>query len=179
MTTTEQTRRGELILVGLVTALTTAGSLVFACAAPLAAVAAIAACAMGGRGLPMVIAAWATNQIVGYGWLHYPLTADSVAWGLAIGAASVLAYFAATAAAPMAKGSRLLEAGAAFAAAVVSYEVALVATALVLPSSAEANSWMAITQIVLTNAVAFAGLLAVRRLASAAVFLRPAIASRT
>ena len=40
---------------------------------------------------------WLTNQVVGFGFLGYPLEAQAFAWGLAMGLGTLAAYFAARA----------------------------------------------------------------------------------
>jgi len=85
-----------IVMIILVSALSVIGSLAFACAAPLAAIAAFAALTMGRTtGLALVGTAWLANQIVGFGILHYPQTADTFAWGAAMGVSALIAFFAA------------------------------------------------------------------------------------
>lgn len=65
---------------------------VLACATPFAALATLAALKMSRRDLfTLVSAAWLANQFIGYGFLAYPETWDSFAWGGAIGIAAFLA----------------------------------------------------------------------------------------
>ena len=67
-------------------------SLAFACATPFAAFAVVAA-AM----LPLIPAfavvtgAWLVSQGIGFGALHYPVDANTMLWGLAIGVAALVA----------------------------------------------------------------------------------------
>jgi hypothetical protein len=77
-------------------ALITVGSIGFsfalACATPFAALATLAALNMPRRDLlALVGVAWLANHIIGYGFLAYPQTWDSFAWGGAIGIAALLA----------------------------------------------------------------------------------------
>src|SRR5260221_9607261 len=84
------------IWTGLIAGLSIIGSLVFACAAPFAAIGALAASSMSReQGLMLVIAAWLSNQIVGFGILGYPQNTESFAWGAAIGLAAILAFMGA------------------------------------------------------------------------------------
>jgi hypothetical protein len=72
------------------------GSLVFACATPFAAVAAVAALTLPPRAaLITALGVWLGNQAVGFLLLGYPLTADSLAWGPVLGASAILATAAA------------------------------------------------------------------------------------
>jgi hypothetical protein len=68
----------------------------FACAAPFEAIGAAAAVTLARRDALLVSGVtWLINQCVGYGILGYPWTANSVAWGIALGAATLLATVAA------------------------------------------------------------------------------------
>lgn len=155
--------------IGLVTVGSVLGSLAFACAAPLAAMATIAGLKMrAGEGLALVGTAWLANQLVGYLVLDYPQTWDSFAWGAAIGVASVVAF----AAAVLTTKVRLQEVLAmviAFAAAFVAYEATLYAATAVLPYSAAAYSAAVILRILEVNAVALVALMMAYR---AVVMLR-------
>lgn len=72
------------------------GSMALACMLPFAGVAAVAALtADARRGAGVVLAVWLANQGVGYGLLGYPVDAYSISWGLAIGAATLAAFFGA------------------------------------------------------------------------------------
>ena len=75
---------------GLLTLACALASFAFACATPFAAFAVVAA-----EMLPLssavfvVAAAWVVNQAIGFGALHYPIDANTIGWGLAIGAAAL------------------------------------------------------------------------------------------
>lgn len=72
-----------------------AGSLVFACVTPFAAFAAVAAMTLRRRAALITVAGiWLANQAVGYGVLHYPITPNSVAWGIALGLSALAATIA-------------------------------------------------------------------------------------
>ena len=67
-------------------------SLALACATPFAAFAVIAAATLPLRpALLVVTGAWLVNQSIGFGALHYPIHASTIAWGFAIGAAALAA----------------------------------------------------------------------------------------
>lgn len=158
--------------IALIAALSIGGSLAFACAAPLAAVAALAGTKMKrGEGVALVAVAWLSNQIVGYGLLNYPMTADSFAWGAAIGVASIVAFFGARAISGTA-GASALALASAFLAAFAVYELALYGAGLVLGSSDEAFSAAVVERILLINLVSFAGLLLLHRAAVALSLIR-------
>ena len=70
-----------LLVAGCVSA-----SLVFACATPFVAFAVLAAAVMPLRPALITIGfVWAVNQVIGFGVLDYPRTANSAMWGLGLG----------------------------------------------------------------------------------------------
>lgn len=153
-------RVAAAIWIALIAILSVGGSFAFACAAPFAAIAALAAARMDGRtGLGLVIAAWLTNQIVGYGFLGYPHTFESYAWGAAIGVATMAAF-------AMARRSRAFAhampavLGISFLVAFVTYELALFGAGIPLGSSEDAFSTAAVARVFEINAVSFVGLVA-------------------
>jgi hypothetical protein len=130
-------------------------SLAFACAAPLAALAALCALRFSLRaGVLAVAGAWLANQAVGYLLLGYPLEAASFGWGGAIG----LAALAALAAARLlcARASGMMTALAAFAAALGADQLALFAASFLLPTGPEAFSASTIVYVAQINGLAFA-----------------------
>ena len=130
-------------------------SLAFACAAPLAALAALCALRFSLRaGVLAVAGAWLANQAVGYLLLGYPLEAASFGWGGAIG----LAALAALAAARLlsARASGMMAALVAFAAALGADQLALFASSFLLPTGPEAFSASTIVYVAQINGLAFA-----------------------
>jgi hypothetical protein len=150
--------------IALLTVATIAGSLVFACAAPFPALAALAALHMNRRdAFALTAVIWGTNQIIGYGLLHYPQTLDSIAWGIAIGAGAMIATALAAAAEKAARPYGWVVAMlASFAAAFAGYEVALRAATVALPSHPDAFGLAVTLYVLKINALAFAGLLALQ-----------------
>lgn len=85
----------RLFCLVLLVAASVSASLVFACATPFAAFAVVAAAMLPLRpALAVVMAAWLTNQLIGFGVLHYPRTIDAAAWGVVIAAAAACATIA-------------------------------------------------------------------------------------
>src|SRR6476659_10664861 len=83
------------VWIALIAALTVGGSLAFACAAPFAAIAALASLTMRrAEGIALVVTAWLANQLAGFGILGYPLYLTTFGCGGAILAASVAGSFA-------------------------------------------------------------------------------------
>jgi hypothetical protein len=151
----------------LLTAASVFVTLGMACATPFAALAALAALHMSRRdGLALVGIAWLADQAVGYGLLQYPRTAGSVAWGVILGVAAVVALLAARVLAERLRARGLLGAGAAaFAGAFVAYQAVLVASTATLPSGAEALSLPVVGWVLRVNLLSLAGLLILYRLA--------------
>jgi len=140
----------------IVTTATIALSVNFACATPLAAVAALAGSHMKRHeGAWLVLTAWLANQLVGYYLLNYPRTWDSFAWGAALGARG----------AAQTTRSPVLPSLTAFLVAFLIYEGALFAATAVLPSTAAAFSLPVIARILGINACAAVGLAAIHWLA--------------
>jgi hypothetical protein len=147
--------------IALLTAATIAGSFVFACATPFPALAALAALYLGRRdAFALTAVIWATNQIIGYGLLHYPQTWDSFAWGIAIGAGAMIATALAGGAERAVRRYGLTASMlASFAAAFTGYEIALRAATIVLPAHPDSFGLAVTLYVLKINAIAFAGLL--------------------
>lgn len=87
-----ESRYAPLFCFALLTVACALASFAFACATPFAAFAVIAAAMLPlPSALLMVVAAWLVNQGIGFGFLHYPVDANTILWGLVIGAAALAA----------------------------------------------------------------------------------------
>ena len=163
------TRRAppHLLWVSLLAAASVMFSLGLACATPLAAFAAAAALTSSRRdALVLIISVWFANQLVGFSMLGYPWTASTFAWGVALGAAAVLATLAgqwtATRSADAARIVSFLTTGlAAFAA----YEAALFVVAFTWLGGTEDFTVAILGRIFVINAAALVGLLVLHLLA--------------
>jgi hypothetical protein len=153
--------------IALLTALSLAFSYGLACAAPLAAFAAIAALTLSPRdGIILVVAVWLANQAAGYVLLDYPYTANSYALGVVMGAAALLALVAARLAAARLSGQGAVMAWTgAFLAAFAVYEVANFIPAVAGLGGVETFAPAVMGEIFALNAMAFAGLCGLHRLA--------------
>ncbi|WP_157234990.1 hypothetical protein [Methylosinus sp. LW4] len=142
---------GALILVGAFF------SLAFACAAPLAGFAAIAALTSARRNaLALTAAIWFANQLVGFTMLHYPLDFETLAWGGALGLIALICCETARFAVRMSIG-----AGAPFAALAASflvYEGALFAITRAVGGDVSHYALASVARIFAINAGAFFGL---------------------
>ena len=159
--------RPHWLWVSLLVVASVVFSLGFACATPLAAFAAVAALISSRRdALVPIISVWFANQLIGFAVLGYPWTASTFAWGVALGAAAVLATLAgqwtASRSVDAARIVRFLATGlAAFAA----YEATLFIVAVTWLDGTEDFTVAILGRIFVINAAAFVGLLVLHRLA--------------
>ncbi|MGY8678359.1 hypothetical protein Q2941_11130 [Bradyrhizobium sp. UFLA05-153] len=83
-------RYAAMFCFALLTVSCALASFTFACATPFAAFAVIVAATLRLRpALLIVTGAWLVNQTIGFGALHYPVDANTIAWGFVIGAAAL------------------------------------------------------------------------------------------
>jgi hypothetical protein len=93
-----QSRHAPMLCFALLTASCALASFALACATPFAAFAVVAAATLPLRpALLVIVGAWLVNQIIGFGALHYPIDASTIAWGFVIGAAALAATIASSA----------------------------------------------------------------------------------
>jgi hypothetical protein len=87
-----EARYAPMFCFSLLTAACVLASLAFGCATPFAAFAVLAAAMLPLQPALLVVgAAWLVNQAIGFGVRGYPADTHTVLWGLAIGAAALLA----------------------------------------------------------------------------------------
>lgn len=113
-------------------------------------------------GLLLVVVTWLANQGIGFLILGYPRTWDSLAWGVAIGFAALLATEGAGRM-ELVRTPYAVRLGAALIAGFAVYEGALFVAAAVLRSDNEAFSLATVTALFGTNALALGGLWALHR----------------
>jgi hypothetical protein len=140
-------------------------SLFFACVTPFAALATLAGLKLGRRDVIAAIGlVWLANQVIGYGFLGYPRTWDSAAWGLAIGASSALAVVAATALSTTRPAP--LAISLPFVAAFTAFEFGLYLAGYMLPVGEGAFSASVVWHVFLVNSATLCTLMAVFHLAT-------------
>jgi hypothetical protein len=134
----------------------------FACATPFEAIGAAAAITLGRRDALLVSGVtWLINQCVGYGMLGYPWTFTSVAWGLALGVATLLATVAAGGIYRMRRAiPGVLRFGVAFAAAFIVFEAGIFAGALFLGGLQDFTIGI-ISYVFVINTATFLGLVVI------------------
>ena len=158
----------SIVWLVILTVVSVGGSLVISCVTPFAALAVALAGTVRLRvALRAMIAIWLTNQFIGFVFLHFPRTPDTVLSGLAIGAATLLSTLVAAstlqAAASLPTLARL---GLALLLAFGGYEASLFVSALFL-GGVETFSPAIIAQIGFVNLLWFVGLIALNELVAA------------
>jgi hypothetical protein len=140
----------------------TAASLIFACATPFAALAAVAALTLPPRlALITTMGVWLGNQAVGFLMLGYPLTASALAWGPILGGVAIVATAVAIQVSAQFDRADLRHWLAVFAAALATQQ-GLVLAASLIEGTASLTVAAGVSAL---NAVWAAGLAVVHRLA--------------
>ena len=153
--------------IALLVAASVAFTLGFACATPLAAFAAVAALTMTRRDALFLIGlVWLANQCVGFSVLHYPRTADCLAWGIGLGIVALLSVLGAEFGAKrfIAMNRIILASTVAFLSAFGVYEGLLFIASMIFQSGIEDYAPAIVGRSFAINAVAFIGLLVANRL---------------
>lgn len=165
----------SVLWIALLTLASALATGVFACAVPFAALAAAAALHSDrSYGIVLLGIIWLTNQVIGFGFLGYPLEAQAFAWGLGMGLGTLAAYFAARAcAAAVAPYGVVAVVVAALPVAFLAYQAVLSVSGLVLPNGEDAFSPGVLAYVGFVEIVAYVVLLAVHRLAVSAGWLEP------
>jgi hypothetical protein len=156
-----ESRYAPIFCFGLLSAACALASFVLACATPFAAFAVIAAAALPLRNaLLVVIGTWLVNQTIGFGALHYPIDAKTIAWGFVIAAAALAGTVAASAVFRLLSRNRaVLPFILAFVCAYAAYEITLFAATPFL-GGAGAFTAAIVTRLGSLGAVWLAGLVA-------------------
>jgi hypothetical protein len=91
-------RHASIFCFALLTVSCALASFALACATPFAAFAVVTAAMLPFRPALLVsIGTWLVNQSIGFGALHYPIDASTIAWGFVIGVAALAATAASAA----------------------------------------------------------------------------------
>jgi hypothetical protein len=121
---------GAMAVAGIAT------TLIFKCATPYPALAALAALHVDRRGgVALMLVSWLAAQVTGFALLHYPVSAESIGWAVALGAGSMGALFAARLTdASLAGSAYLARLALAYVAATIAFKLAVLVGAFVLQS---------------------------------------------
>jgi hypothetical protein len=149
---------------GLIVATALVTSLFFACSTPFAALATLAALNLARREAIAVMGiVWLVNQLIGFGMLGYPWTADCIAWGVVLGLSGYLAMLAAITLSS--KRPVPLAVSLPFVGAFAAFELGLYAAGAVLPGGSGAFSAAILRQVFVVNLLGLIGLLAIHHMA--------------
>jgi hypothetical protein len=161
--------------LGLLVVGSVALSLGFACATPFAAFAALAAQTLP-RNEAMLAAGgvWFANQAAGFLFLHYPWTANSLAWGVALGVAIIIAAAVARSAAyRLAPAGKITATAGGVVAAFAVHQVFLLGVAAALLGGSEDFAATIVAQIFAVTAATFVGFIVLGWLAGRIGLLAP------
>lgn len=152
------------LLIGVSAALTTA----FAGITPFVAIGVIATMTVSRRSaLGLTVAAWFANQAVGFGLLHYPWTKNSVAWGVTLSSAAVVATLTAQwVVARLSAAPSTMQAFAAFVSAFAVYELGLYTLAMAALGGTQGFAPSIVSQVLTVNIVTLLGLYGLNQLAA-------------
>lgn len=141
------------IWAGVLTLAVIVGSLALSCVAPLCALAVALATTLGLRAsLAVMTLVWVVNQAIAFTLFHFPRTANSLWWGLAIGIAALAIVIVARAAMRRTAHWRpSLRLGLALAATIAFYEAALFGAASIL-GGRDMFTLPIVSQVALINA---------------------------
>jgi len=122
-------RLAAVFCLALLTASCALASFALACATPFAAFAALAAAMLPLPSALLVVGvAWSVNQAIGFGVLGYPVDTNTIFWGIAIGAAALIATVASALVLRfLPRLGRPIALGLALVAAYATYEIVLFA----------------------------------------------------
>lgn len=164
--TSDQTHQAPLLWIGLFTVASTLTTLIFACAMPFPALAALAAIHMNRRdGIVLMIAAWVVSQTVGFCFMGYPWNGATALTGVAIGTAAVLGLLAAgTVDAPMRDHHVAVRLTVAYLAAFAAFKIAIALWAPIMGHADAALSTAVLLRQFVRYAAITAGLYALYRL---------------
>jgi hypothetical protein len=162
------TSAARLTWMVILTTATIGATFALSCVTPFAALAVALAGTVGLRAsLRVVTVVWFANQVIGFVFFHFPLTASSFLWGFAIGVAalvttaiaSVAVKYVASAPAPLRLGVALLVSFA-------SYEMTLLAAALFL-GGFETFAPSIVAQLAWINAASLVAMVVLNEVAAA------------
>lgn len=173
----DQTSAQSPFWMGALVSVAVLASFALACGMPFAAIGSLAALTLGWRDAVLLAGlAWFTNQIIGFGFLGYPLDPLALAWGLALGVSALAAVGGAMLMLRFAGTTGLARLPVAFVGAWASQQATVFVASLILGAAETAFAPSVMWFILWTNAVAFL-VLAVAQMIGALVGLARPIAS--
>jgi hypothetical protein len=164
----ESTSRARLIWTAVLTIAAVSGSLALSCVTPFAALAVALAGTVGLRqSLRSVAIVWLANQVVGFVFFHFPLTANTFLWGVAIGIAALMTTIVAAIVMKYASSSTaVVRLSVALLASFTVYELVLLVAAIFL-GSLETFRPSIVAELGWINAASLLGMIVLNELAAA------------
>jgi hypothetical protein len=146
--------------IGLIGTASILLSRAFACATPFAALATLSAFTLRRRqSVALIVSVWFMNQLIGFGWLHYPWAPSTFAWGMAIGVAALASLTVACEVARRTRTPLWISVPLTLTAAFAAYELILYASTTFLPAGPGAFASLVLLRIATINATALGLLL--------------------
>lgn len=138
------------------------------CVTPFAALAVALAGTIGRRAsLRIMIVVWSANQVIGFGFFHFPHAPNTFLWGAAIGGAAIVTTVAASLVVKYGSSwATLLRLGIAFLVSFAVYEMTLLGAAALL-GGFETFKPAIVAQIGFINAVSLVGMVVLNEVAAA------------
>jgi hypothetical protein len=165
-------RQGAALCIALLAAASLVATFPLACATPFAAFAVVAALMLPLRSALLATATvWLINQVIGFGLIGYPWTANAAYWGIVLAAAALLATVTAEMVLERVRLHVALTALVALSGSYLAYELVVLAASSVLGGE-EAMALDIVARVGLLNLAWMAGLLGALEL------IRLAIAAR-
>jgi hypothetical protein len=143
-------------------------TIALSCVTPFAALAVALAGTVGLRAsLRIMIAVWFANQLIGFGFFHFPLTPNTLLIGVAIGAAAIVTTIVASVIMKyMSSWTAPLRLGVALLLSFVAYETTLLPAALFF-GDLETFRPAVVAELALVNAVSLVGMVVLNEVAAA------------
>jgi hypothetical protein len=153
----------------LLTAASVLTTLALACATPFSALGALTALHLRrADGIVLTATVWLSSQVIGFGLLHYPHTVKTYIWGAALLICALACMAGATAAVSrMRQASPVARGLGALLVAMIVFKAMIFLFGIGLGGNEGAFSAHVLARFVVTNAIAFAGLLLLHRAALA------------
>jgi len=166
------TRKSRVIWLVILTIAVISATFALSCVTPFAALSVALAGTVGlGASLRVVTIVWFANQVIGLVFFHFPVTANTFLWAVAILVAALLTTIVAAVAMKYAESvPALIRLGAAFLASFAIYEIMLLPAAILLDGLATFRPSI-IAQLAWINAAALVAMIVLNE--AAAALLKP------
>lgn len=163
----ETTRAARRIWTAILTTAAIGATFALSCITPFAALAVALAGTVGLRAsLRVMTIVWFANQVIGFGFFHFPLTVNAFLWGIAIGVAALGATVVASVAMKYTASAAPIRLGFVLLLTFAIYEVTLLAAAIFL-GGFETFQLSIVGQLAWINAASLAAMIVLNEVAAA------------